>query len=1097
MNASVRLLGPPAIALGGTVHRPEPSRVAAALYYLAYRGGWVAREELLALFWPDSDEGRARASLRQLIAALRASPLAAGLEVERSRVRWSVPTDHGSPPDGAARSWTAAGPLLDGFRLPGAPEFEEWLEAERAAVVARRRRALRAEVDARVEERDERAAVRLLEAWLDAEPLDEAMLARYLELAAAGGRTAEAEDRFVDFERRLERELGLTPSDRVREAAGRLRDGARTGEEASGGGNAAVAPATAPAAVDVSTLPRRPTVLFGRDEELAIASEQLRRSPGAVLVFVGAGGMGKTSLAVDIAHTTATEGRTAVFVSAVEHRSADETAAALADVLGDEAGAGAPPRVRAGMALARSPDLVVLDNVEQVPDIEDLIEELRPASPRTAWVLTSRRRLALRDAETLGLEGVGVAGGRQADRDGPSPAARLFIDRARRSGVTIVGESDVAVVEQVVAVLAGVPLAIELAAGWVRLVSVAGVLERVRQGLALDAAPGVDVEARHASVRRVFDASWVSLGRRERSALARLGVFRGGCTLESASEVADLTLPEMAALRDASMLRVSARGRIGHHPLVAGFVRERAGTEGVDLEELAARHASHYLGLVATQETRGQAGARDAFDILQAEHQNVEAAWEWALQHEAWDLLVPVGSSPILVLSYWHIGLKDRWSELVRETLDRLPQGTLVWAHFEGADVERDWHEGRRERALARHLAAHAVIEGIGDPFRTAWSLFQVSRSQRKCRDVEGALASLERADELLASIDEVDVRTMVLDHLHATTVDLVGREAVFERGEAVRRQSRSTHVEIVPMLLRAFDLSSSYGQHRQALEMTEAAIALARREPWPALDLAGYLCDGAQMRLVVGDIDGARAFATEAVELGRPFARGTYHDHGEAVRALASACWLGGEIDAAWSTLRGPEADLFVRGGASYELEARLHLEAGDVASARAGVESLGAELAAWETRARGVWLKVTECSILDAEVALAEGRSSYAAASLAAALSTAVQLTFVPAQLAALGVAVPLLERSLAHEVHAVVAAHPGTVYADRRRLGLPRRSATMGAARTTSTDDELRRVVVAGRAQLEKLAAHATSGDGRTSTAPSPHPDRLTMN
>ncbi len=1094
MNAAVRLLGAPAIVLGDTVHQPEPSRLVAVLYYLAYRGEWVARDELLALFWPDSDERRARASLRQLIVALRASPLAAGLEVGRTRLRWPVSTDHAASSGAAAWSETPAGPLLDGFRLPGAPEFEAWLEAERAAVVLRHRRALQAAVDARVSEHDERTAMRLLEGWLDAEPLDEAMLARYLDLAASGGREEAASERFVDFERRLERELGLSPSDRVRTAVARLRDRARLREDPS---RSASAPGpTATASIEAPKLPRRLPVLFGRETEVTFATETLRGSAGAVVVVVGGGGMGKTSLAIDIAHTMALEGRSVVFVSAVEHLGADEVAAALADALGDEAGAGAPPRVRAVMSLARSPDLVVLDNVEQITEIEDLIEALRPASPGTRWLLTSRRRLALRDAETLGLEGVGTAGEPQTDRDGPSPAARLFIDRARRSGVGIGTEGEVETVERVVTALAGVPLAIELAAGWVRLLSVAGVLERLQQGVVLGAAPGEDVEARHASLRRVFDASWDSLGRRERAALTRLSVFRGGCTVETASDVADVTLPDVAALRDASMLRVNERGRIEHHPLVDAFLRERAGTDGGDLADLAVRHASHYLGLVAAQEKRGQASARDAFDLLQAEHGNVEAAWAWALRTEAWDLLVPVGASPILGLSYVHIGLRDRWHQLVRDTVERLPPGTLAWATFESADSERDVHEGRQARALERQLASHAIVERFGDPFRIAWSSFQVSRVQRYCRDVEGALVSLQRADELLASIGEVDVRAMVLNHLHSTTVDLEGREAVFARGEAVRWQSRSAHAEIVPMLLRAFDLSSSYGQHRKALDLAEAAIALQRREPWPALNLAGYLCSGSHLRLAVGDIDGAYAYASEAVELGRPFARGTYHDHGDAVRALASVQWSAGEIDAAWSTLRGSEAALYVRSAASYEIEARLHLEAGDVASARACVEALGAELAAWETRARWVWLAVTECSIIDAEVALAEGRSSYAADCLVEALATAARFTFVPAQLAALGVALPLLHRALADDARALVAAHPGTVHRDRRRLGLPRR-ALSEAGTPAHLHDELQRVVAAARAQLEALASHGAAGDRRDTTLRESRSGRSTMN
>jgi DNA-binding SARP family transcriptional activator len=261
LNVSVRLLGPPVIVLGEKVHHPESSLATAALYYLAYRGEWVARDELLTLFWPEADAARARASLRQLIAALRASPLAAGLEVERQRLRWPVPTDLAFPPNPADGPSIAAGALLEGFLLPGAAGFDEWLKAERVVVVARRRCTLGAEIDALVAARDESAAMALLEAWLDAEPLDEAMLARYLELAATCARADDAMARFLAFERRLERELGLTPSEQILAAAGRLRGGAR--RDAGPHVNGDEARANAHSGVGGSKVPRRRTVVEG------------------------------------------------------------------------------------------------------------------------------------------------------------------------------------------------------------------------------------------------------------------------------------------------------------------------------------------------------------------------------------------------------------------------------------------------------------------------------------------------------------------------------------------------------------------------------------------------------------------------------------------------------------------------------------------------------------------------------------------------------------------------------------------------------------------------------------------------------------------
>ena len=93
MGVTVKLLGEPAFSVGGAVFEPPPGKASALLYYLVYKGEWVSRDELVYLFWPDSDEGAARKNLRQLLTTIRRLPYTQGLEVENTRLRWRVPTD--------------------------------------------------------------------------------------------------------------------------------------------------------------------------------------------------------------------------------------------------------------------------------------------------------------------------------------------------------------------------------------------------------------------------------------------------------------------------------------------------------------------------------------------------------------------------------------------------------------------------------------------------------------------------------------------------------------------------------------------------------------------------------------------------------------------------------------------------------------------------------------------------------------------------------------------------------------------------------------------------------------------------------------------
>jgi DNA-binding SARP family transcriptional activator len=182
MRVSVRLLGRASIGVGGERWEPPAMRRSALLYYLAVTAGWVSRSDLLYLLWPDTEERKSQANLRQVLKATRALPYAVGLEVEWTRVRWVADTDlHGASPLPAA--WP--GDLLEGFQLPSAPEFESWLEIERADWRNRYRAGL---LHAQGTGANGAASGAALDDWLTRHPLDEEALRVWLRDAAASGR---------------------------------------------------------------------------------------------------------------------------------------------------------------------------------------------------------------------------------------------------------------------------------------------------------------------------------------------------------------------------------------------------------------------------------------------------------------------------------------------------------------------------------------------------------------------------------------------------------------------------------------------------------------------------------------------------------------------------------------------------------------------------------------------------------------------------------------------------------------------------------------------------------------------------------------------
>ncbi len=178
----------------------------------------------------------------------------------------------------------------------------------------------------------------------------------------------------------------------------------------------------------------------------------------------------------------------------------------------------------------------------------------------------------------------------------------------------------------------GMPLALELAASWLRVLPAGDVAREIEAGTDRLEAPARDVSERHRSVRAVFDHSWSLLRGREQEVLRLLSVFRGGFTRAAASVVAGATLPVLARLVDTSLLSVSLEGRYNRHPLLAQYTREKLAEHPQEQKEAEQKHGSNYLGLVREHEphlwTLERKGAIRAF---LEELANVRAAWDWAV----------------------------------------------------------------------------------------------------------------------------------------------------------------------------------------------------------------------------------------------------------------------------------------------------------------------------------------------------------------------------------------------------------------------------------------------------------------------------------
>lgn len=385
-------------------------------------------------------------------------------------------------------------------------------------------------------------------------------------------------------------------------------------------------------------LPAPATPLIGRAAELDTLRERLLSPACRLVTLLGPGGFGKTRLALQAAadlqgHPLFADRVAWVSLAPLDDPAQVPGAIAAAVGLTPQGQRPIPDQLRDHLRDWRC--LLVLDNLEHLLGAAPLLSDLLAAAPDLTILATSRERLRLADEWVLALAGLPHATAEGA----MSPAVLLFLDRAARVAADFaLTEANRTAVAEICRALDGMPLGIELAAGWVALLSPPEIVAEIRRSLDFLSATWRDVEPRHRSLRAVFDRSWQQLGADERELLCCLAITRGGCTREAAAAIAGRSpgaiLPTLAALADRSLIRVqqlAAGTRYDLHELVRQFAAEQLAQDRAAEQEARRRHAAHFAALVARHEGELRSPRlREARAAFAAEIDNIRAAWDWA-----------------------------------------------------------------------------------------------------------------------------------------------------------------------------------------------------------------------------------------------------------------------------------------------------------------------------------------------------------------------------------------------------------------------------------------------------------------------------------
>jgi predicted ATPase/class 3 adenylate cyclase/DNA-binding CsgD family transcriptional regulator len=437
------------------------------------------------------------------------------------------------------------------------------------------------------------------------------------------------------------------------------------------------------------SLPVPATPFVGCEAELAYIAALLQDPQCRLVSLVGLGGSGKTRLAIQAAAQSADLGDAQAFADGVFFAGLAGTStpegviSAVADALR------MPFYVRPGSGLALEEAqaqlqgylsgkkaLLVLDNCEHLLDeqaigLAGLVAGLLEAAPGVKLIATSRERLNLPGEWVVEVSGLSFPTGEQVKEIPQYAAVQLFVQGARRAGTFAVAASEWPAIARICQLLAGIPLAVEMAAAWTKVLTCQDIAAELERDLLALIATWRTVPERHRTLRTVFDYSWRLLSEEERDLLCRLSVFRSGFQREAAAEVAGASLSLLGALIDKSFLRRVSERRFEIHPALRQYAAEKLAADPAAYAEAHSRHARYYSGWLNLMNEKLKGGEQlAALDALRAETQNLHDAWRWLI--EGRDLARLHDVLPAMILFHEMCGRPVGAQEVVRLLLDTL-----------------------------------------------------------------------------------------------------------------------------------------------------------------------------------------------------------------------------------------------------------------------------------------------------------------------------------------------------------------------------------------------------------------------------------------
>ncbi|MFV1949490.1 MAG: tetratricopeptide repeat protein [Anaerolineales bacterium] len=577
--------------------KPPPSlrslRAQVILTYLALESGSHHRNYLASMFWPESSEEKALTSLRVVLTELRKG---VGEYLSISRTDVSINPESKvildvfeldeliklGKIDRALNLYR--GDLLTGIYIPGSVEFENWRRWESERIRIQIAESLEDRIKNRISLNRYQETAELSLRLLKIDPTNETANQSYSIALAMSGHRSAAVKHIQSFRKILREELGIEPSHEITDIQERISEGDLDSLEFN--------------LKPKGNFPSQQTKFIGRVDELARLTKLITNPDCHLISIIGPGGIGKTCLAIQSIEANIQHFPDGVYFVPLEPVASSEgifhAIAKAMDFKFDTIISLIDPQTQLLDVIGDSKIMLLLDSFEHLTKLGNQISILLNSAPNLRILVTSRHKLNVPSEWVLILEGMTTGESNTNHINDLPEALELFLHRVEQNNPGLVIRNDDMIPATMICELVeGLPLGIELAAGWTSVLSISEIASEISKTYEfLDGQP--ETNDKHQQIKAIFTSSWNLLDQSQQKTMAGLSVFQSGFSRHAAKQIIDATLTDLSTLQDKSMIRKNPQGKFEIHSVIHEFCREILLGSPQEWQSIRLKHFQYY-----------------------------------------------------------------------------------------------------------------------------------------------------------------------------------------------------------------------------------------------------------------------------------------------------------------------------------------------------------------------------------------------------------------------------------------------------------------------------------------------------------------------